>query len=112
MEEQTITQFGWGVEDVYDDPDEENPDRKLVNRTLHITVLMQVPIVGNDGRPIGTAPAPVRVIHLPFGTLDSGRGSWENLALAMQGKELPPAVDIVRPGQMLGHRGPNGIPRS
>lgn len=109
MEEQTITQFGWGVEDVYDDPDESNPDRKLLNRTLHVTVLVALPVAGPDGNPM---MFPVRVLHLPFGRLDSGRGSWENLERAMRGEEPLPEVAVAKPGAMLGHRGPNGQPRS
>lgn len=104
MEEQTITQFGWGVSEELDDDTGE-----LMNRTLHITVLAALPFAGPDGNPVHM---PVRVIHLPFGRMPSGRWACDNLALAMRGEEIPPEVQIARPSELLGHRGPNGVPRS
>lgn len=104
MEEVTINSFAWGVTDVHEDDD---PDKPLLNRTLHITVLANIPTGPGQAMAI-----PLRAMHLPFGQLDSGQKSYENLALAMRGEEIPPEVQVARPGQMLGHRGPNGVPRS
>lgn len=107
MLQELITEFGWGVTTEYEDASLPEDERKVVQRTLHITVLAAAPFLGPDGSQL---KFPVKTIQIPFGTDQrTGRLTAELVSKALVGEELPP--DILVAKTMTGHLGPGGMPR-
>ena len=104
MKQSLVTEFGWGVTTEYDEDDPE----KVVQRTLHVTVLAPFPFPGPDGQAL---KIPVETIQIPFGTNPkTGKLTAETVGRMLLGEDVPVEIEVATKIP-VGHLGPGGIPR-